>query len=116
MMTLGPALVFLAWSEGHSQGRLARILITYGRVPLFFYLLQWIVAHGLAILASDIARKPTAHLFGNLFLSPPPPSGYGFGMSVVYALWILGLMLIYPLCRWFAGVKARRRDWWLSYL
>jgi hypothetical protein len=37
-------------------------------------------------------------------------------MPVVYAMWIVGLILLYPLCRWFAGVKARRRDWWLSYL
>jgi hypothetical protein len=37
-------------------------------------------------------------------------------MPIVYAMWILGLILLYPLCRWFAGVKARRRDWWLSYI
>jgi uncharacterized membrane protein len=115
LMTLGPALVFLAWSERHTQNRLAGILITYGKVPLFFYLLQWIVAHGFAILASWLAGKPTGHLFGNLFLSAPP-AGYGFGMPVVYVLWLLGLILLYPLCRWFAEVKARRRDWWLGYL
>jgi hypothetical protein len=26
------------------------------------------------------------------------------------------VLLLYPLCKWFAGVKARRKDWWLSYL
>jgi uncharacterized membrane protein len=116
MMTLGPALMFLAWSERHTHTRLARLLITYGRVPLFFYVLQWIVAHGFAILGSYLAGKPTGYLFGNLFLSPPPPAGYGFSLTVVYAMWIGGLILLYPLCRWFADVKARRRDWWLSYL
>jgi hypothetical protein len=35
---------------------------------------------------------------------------------MVYALWILGAALLYPLCHWYAGVKARRQDWWLSYL
>jgi uncharacterized membrane protein len=116
MMTLGPALLFLAWSERHTQGRLARMLVTLGRVPLFFYLLQWIVAHGFAILCTWLAGKPNGYLFGNLFFSPPPPPGYGFRMPVVYAMWIVGLILIYPLCRWFADVKSRRRDWWLSYL
>lgn len=116
MMTLGPALIFLGWSERHTRGRFARILITYGNVPLFFYLLQWIVAHVLGILAARLAGKPTTYLFGNLFLSPPPAPGYGFGLPVVYALWILGLLMIYPLCRWFVAVKTRRRDWWLSYL
>ena len=31
-------------------------------------------------------------------------------------IWIGVVVLLYPLCRWFAGVKRRRADWWLSYL
>jgi uncharacterized membrane protein len=26
------------------------------------------------------------------------------------------LAALYPACRWFAGLKRRRSDWWLSYL
>ena len=26
------------------------------------------------------------------------------------------VLTLYPLCRWVAAVKARRRDWWLSYV
>ena len=116
MMTLGPALLFLAWSDGKTPGAIGRFFITFGRVPLFFYLLQWIVAHSLALIASVIAGRPTDYLFSNIVMSPPPPAGTGFGLPTVYALWVLGVLLIYPLCRWYAGVKARRRDWWLSYL
>jgi uncharacterized membrane protein len=116
MMTLGPAMLFLAWSEGRTRGRVAQIFIVYGRVPLFFYLLQWITAHTLALVAGRIAGKPTDYLFTNIAFSPPWPPGSGFGLGMVYALWILGVILLYPLCRWYAGVKARRHDWWLSYL
>jgi len=45
-----------------------------------------------------------------------PPHGNGFPLWVVYLSWIGGVLLLYPLCKWFAGVKSRRRDWWLSYL
>jgi uncharacterized membrane protein len=116
LMTLGPAMLFLAWADGKPLSRWRAFFITYGRVPFFFYILQWLTAHTLAIVASVIAGKPTVYLFSNLFLSPPPPPGTGFGLATVYALWILGVLLLYPLCRWYAGVKARRRDWWLSYL
>jgi uncharacterized membrane protein len=116
LMTLGPALLFLAWADGRIPGSVSRFFITFGRVPLFFYLLQWITAHSLALLASVIAGKPTEYFFSNLAVSPPPPAGTGFGLPTVYALWILGVLLLYPVCRWYAGVKARRRDWWLSYL
>jgi uncharacterized membrane protein len=116
MMTLGPAMLFLAWFEGRERGRIARIFIVYGRVPLFFYLLQWITTHTLALVAGRIAGKPTDYLFANLVFGPPWPAGAGFGLGMVYALWVLGVILLYPLCRWYAGVKARRHDWWLSYL
>ncbi|MFL5501958.1 MAG: DUF1624 domain-containing protein [Gemmatimonadaceae bacterium] len=116
LMTIGPALLFLAWADGKTPGSVSRFFITFGRVPLFFYLLQWITAHSLALLASVIAGKPTDYFFSNLAVSPPPPPGTGFGLVTVYALWILGVLLLYPLCRWYAGIKARRRDWWLSYL
>jgi hypothetical protein len=35
---------------------------------------------------------------------------------VVYAVWLAVVIAMYPLCRWFAGLKQRRSDWWLSYL
>jgi uncharacterized membrane protein len=116
LMTLGPAILFLAAVDGRERSGLARALITYGRVPLFFYLLQWGTAHALAVIASRLAGKPTDYLFGELAFGPPPPPGYGFGLAAVYVLWAVGVVLLYLPCRWLAGVKARRRDWWLSYV
>jgi uncharacterized membrane protein len=115
LMTLGPALLALAWVERTSRGPVGRTLVTFGRVPLFFYLLQWPVAHGLALLLSLAAGKPTSHLFGFPGSTPPEP-GAGFSLGVAYLCWAAGVALLYPLCRWFADVKRRRDDWWLSYL
>jgi uncharacterized membrane protein len=116
LMTLGPGLIILGLADGVARNGLTGFFITFGRVPLFFYVLQWITAHTLALVASIVVGKPTEYLFANLVVSPPPAPGSGFGLGIVYALWILGVLLLYPLCRWFAEVKARRRDWWLSYM
>ena len=43
-------------------------------------------------------------------------AGYGLSLAGVYAVWVLVVALMYPFCHWVAGVKSRRRDWWLSYL
>ncbi len=115
LMTLGPALLLLAWVERSRRGPVGSALVTFGRVPLFFYLLQWPVAHGIALLLSIAAGKPTGHLFGFPGAHPVQP-GAGFGLGVTYLCWAAGVALLYPLCRWFAGVKQRRNDWWLSYL
>lgn len=120
LMTLGTGILALPWFErrGHSsQGTMSRIFITFGRVPLLFYIGQWFTAHGLAIVVSYLAGKPTAWLFMGLLEQPRPnPGNLGFQLWVVYLFWLIGLLLLYPLCRWFADVKRRRKDWWLSYL
>jgi uncharacterized membrane protein len=125
LMTLGPALLALAWFESNTDksqtnpsfsGRIRSVFVTFGRVPLFFYLLQWPTAHFISVLVHLIAGKPVSWMFNTSINFGPPPPGVGFNLAVVYACWIAGVLLLYPLCKWFAGVKARRRDWWLSYL
>lgn len=120
LMTLGPAMIALALFESRPQsvGALRRALVTFGRVPLFFYLLQWYTAHGIAVVAGLVAGQPVAYQFASPIdkFRNPPPQGVGFRLWFVYICWILGVLLLYPLCKWFAGVKARRKDWWLSYL
>lgn len=115
LMTLGPALLVLAWVETMRRGPMGRALVTFGRVPLFFYLLQWLVAHSFGLLLSLAAGKPTSHFFGMPGFTPPQP-GAGFSLAIAYLCWIAGVLMLYPLCRWFASVKQRRDDWWLSYL
>lgn len=117
LMTLGAAIIALPWFEQVGHGFLSRIMITFGRVPLIFYLGQWLMAHGLAVIAAYLAGQPIAWLFvGPLDQPRPNPGNLGFSLWMVYALWLAGLVLLYPLCRWFAEVKRLRRDWWLSYL
>jgi hypothetical protein len=96
--------------------RLRNAFITFGRVPLFFYLLQWPTAHFIAVIVHLMAGKPVRWMFGSHIEGPGPPPGVGFNLWVVYACWMAGVLLLYPLCRWFGAVKARRRDWWLSYI
>lgn len=117
LLTLGVGIIFLPLFERSGTGALSRALVTFGRVPLLFYFGQWIVAHGLAILLSLLAGKPIGWLLVGPMEQPRPnPGNLGFSLWVVYVCWLAGVLALYPLCRWFAGVKQRRRDWWLSYL
>jgi hypothetical protein len=119
-MTLGPAIIALAWFEatspGASHSELRNALVTFGRVPLFFYLLQWPMAHTISLLLHLAFGKPAGWLFQTPLDWGSQPAGTGFNLAVVYASWLAGVLLLYPLCKWFAGLKQRRRDWWLSYL
>ena len=117
LMTLGPALLALALFESRTGGgRVREFFVTFGRVPLFFYLLQWFTAHVIAVLLHLAFGKPTAWLFQTPIDWTGARPNTGFNLAVVYLCWIGGVLLLYPLCKWFAGVKQRRNDWWLSYL
>ncbi len=91
MMTMGPALLLLAWLD-RIDFSAANPLLVFGRVPLFYFIVHLYILHALAIY------WPTPNL------------------AVVYLWWIAVVVLLYPLCLWFSRLKARRTDWWLGYL
>lgn len=112
LMTLGPALMLLAAIDRPLPAAL-RPIIVFGRVPLFYYLLHLPVIHGLAVLFAFVRYGEAGWLYGTY--STPRPQDYGYNLPVVYFLWVLVVVMLYPLCRWFADLKRRRREAWLSY-
>jgi len=112
LLTLGAAFLLLAALES-TRGKVSEVLRTFGRVPLFFYVLHVVLAH----LAAGIIALAMGH--GTALLSDDfmqVPQAWGFGLPAVYLAWLLVVATLYPACRWFAAVKRRRDDWWLSYL
>lgn len=112
LMTLGPAIAALALFE-NASGPIARVLITIGRVPFFYYLLHIYLVHSIGVLGGVLQGFEAQQLMVDFIRLP---EGFGFGLGVIYPVWIGVVLLLYIPCRWFAGVKARRRNAWLSYL
>jgi uncharacterized membrane protein len=122
LMTLGPIIALIPLLEGtvleKARDALARGVIVFGRVPFFYYMLHIPLIHALALVVSKIRLgyvNPwlfTNHPMGN----PRAPEGYVWSLSLLYAVWAIAIFILYFACRWFAGVKARRNDWWLKYL
>jgi uncharacterized membrane protein len=119
LMTLGPAMLCLAWFDGLAWKK-ENPLIVFGRVPLFYFVAHFFAAHAIASVAAGIRYGKLALMFGPMPNMGGPrelfPPDFGYDLWVVYVVWALLVIAMYPLCRWYAGVKARRQDWWLSYL
>jgi hypothetical protein len=114
-MTMGPMLIALSLLEHRFlPAPVSRFLITFGRVPLFFFLTHLFVIRLLAFLAAAIRQ------FLPAFISVPgvtSPRGFDIELPFVYFWWVVVLVVMYFPCRWFAGIKARqKKTWWLSYL
>lgn len=112
LMTLGPAMLLLGWLEKRNiTGEHLRV---FGRVPLFFYVLHLYLIHWLAIGIAPLFHQPYLFLFHGGFFAEP--DNYGHNLPFVYLMWITVVVILYFPCRWFAALKERRKDWWLSYL
>jgi uncharacterized membrane protein len=117
LITLGPALILLGLLDGARAVRgLSRILLVYGRVPLFYYVLHIYLLNIMARVASVAFHQPVWHetVIGDF---AQRPVGYGHGLPFIYAMWILAVAILYRPCLWFMEFRNQHRDWgWLSYL
>jgi uncharacterized membrane protein len=118
LMTLGPALLFL-WSVDAHAPRLLRPALIIGKVPMFYYLLHFALIHVLAVIIC-YARYGHIHwMFESPDLAHYPvtsPPGWGLTLPLVYLIWAFVVLAMYPLCRWYAALKQRSNNPWLSYL
>jgi uncharacterized membrane protein len=115
LMTLGPCILFLAFTE-KPLGKLGAAISTVGRVPMFFYILHLYLIHAGAMLAAELTTKSWRDMImsGNV---NPQLKGYGFSLWGVYAAWIALILILYPFCKWYDKYKSSHREkWWLSYL
>ena len=116
LITLGVSLLCMLGLQ-QLRGLLARMLLAYGRTPLFTYVLHIYVVHGASLAVAMLAGHPESSHAN--FLADPFrlfKAGFGFNLLVVYVAWLAILVALYPAARWFAEVKRRRREWWMSYL
>ena len=121
LMTLGPALLALAYFD-RTDSRWRDRLVVIGRVPMLFYVVHFWLLH---VVASALAFLRYGRASGAFLFSPLPsmggpatlfPKDFGYPLWAAYVVWIGVVVSLYPLCRWFAELKSRRREWWWSYL
>ncbi len=117
LITLGPSFILLSYSENW-KGKWHSMLITIGRVPMFYYIIHVYLIHTLALIAAVATGFPASSMIIDVFVTLSPElQGYGFSLWVVYGTWIAIVLALYPLSKWFDGYKSMNRDkWWLTYL
>lgn len=123
LLTLG--LIFLCLSvleRWRFSFKLENVFEVFGRVPLFFYILHFYLAHLLSTVLAIFIYGADAARFAfqpyPSFGGPPAafPADFGYSLWVTYGAWLAVIAATYPLCRWYANIKFRRRLWWMSYL
>jgi len=114
-MTLGPAMLLLAFLE-KIQNRFTAIVSIYGRVPLVYYIAHLYLIHLIGLIIFYVSGYESKDIItaGSPFYFRPP--GLGFPLPGVYTIWVIAVLVLFPLCRWYDRYKSTHRNWWLSYL
>lgn len=117
LMTLGTTLLFLANTE-KLKGKVVAFFSTFGRVPFFYYIIHIYLIHLIALLFAELSGFGWRIMILQDWVTESPSlKGYGFPLWVVYSVWILVIILLYPLCKKFDTYKQSHKEkWWLSYL
>lgn len=117
LMTLGPSLIFMAYTE-NARGRIVNFFCTYGRVPFFYYILHIYLIHLMAMVFAQFSGFGwQGMILSNWVTELPYLKGYGFDLWVVYLVWMVVVLLLYPWCKSFEVYKLSHKEkWWLSYL
>ncbi len=114
LMTLGPSVLLLPFLKQLPE-KVTNWLMVFGKVPMFYYLLHFIVIQFAFIFWAKLNFNNSA----NWFLGEPSgfPSEYKPSLTMVYFIWLSLIIVLYPICRWYMRYKKRNKHyWWLSYL
>ena len=115
LMTLGPTIALMPYAE-RARGRFVDALATFGRVPFFYYLLHIPLIHAASLLAWHW-RDGSTH--AEWFTSAPfvsTPDGQQWPLWLLYAVFVACVAILYPICRWYAAVKAASGRVWLRFI
>jgi len=116
-MTIGPGILFLVFIE-KVQNRFTKIMNVYGRVPMLYYILHFYLIHIIVVIVFYLQGFGTKDIIPEGLPFFFKPNGLGFGLLGVYAIWLLVVVLLYPICKKYDRYKTThaKEKWWLSYI
>ncbi len=116
LFTLGVMFFLLALADRFPSS-IKRVVITYGKVPLFYFVLHFYLAHGLTLLMLFVQGFTWTELeFANNRFGRPSGVDSGLPLWAIYIVWIFVVAVLYKPCLWFSRYKASHTHWWLKYV
>ena len=116
LVTLGIMFLILSFSDGE-KGKVSDIVSVYGKVPLFYFLVHFLLIHLtlLAILFLQGFHWSQLQFASGTFGRPKSVES-GLPLWGIYLLWMSVVVILYKPCVWYGQYKSTHKNWWLKYL
>ncbi len=116
LITLGIMFFMLEFAD-YLKGSIKGILMVYGRVPLFYFIIHFYLIHLLTLAMLFIQGFSWSQFaFSTGTFGRPPNVASGVSLEIIYLIWIGVVVVMYKPCVWYGKYKAEQGRWWLSYL
>lgn len=116
-MTIGVAMITLGLLERiQMRHQIDSFLRVFGSVPFFYYVIHIYLIHTFTLIFFFLEKYPAKDITPQHFPFMFRPDRFGFGLGVVYLIWVSVILILYPLCKWYNRYKMTHKQWWLSYL
>lgn len=115
LMTLGPLILLIPYAE-KAKGRVAKFLSVFGRVPLFYYLLHILVIHVSALVVMSLTQSLIS---SDVYATAPftfLPEENRWSLFLLYGVFLVDVIILYFLCKWYAGFKKQHPAGLLKYI
>jgi uncharacterized membrane protein len=116
-VTIGGGMLMLSLLEGRRNG-ITHFFRIYGRVPMFYYILHLHLIHLLVVIGFFQQGYSTSQIITPNMPFFFRPGDFGYQLGIVYLIWLLVVLILYPLCKKYDRYKTANvnKKWWLSYL
>ncbi len=113
-MTLGPAIAVLPYVE--RWGWFGRVCEVFGRVPMWYYMAHLLVIHCAAIVVNGVRLGTWSNaMFTTAPFTRIPPEQH-WPLWLLYTVWCACVVLLYPICAWYAQRKRTAPQPWMRYI
>jgi uncharacterized membrane protein len=109
LMTLGVMFLIFYISDGLNNRFISTVGV-YGRVPFFYFLIHLYLIHSLMIVVMFLQGFRWSDLSFEAFQYGRAGAGSGIELWAVYLIWLIVVVLLYPLCKWYGNYKAAHRE------
>lgn len=115
LCTIGVTCLILSYTS--SARKLESLFLTYGKVPLFYFVVHLYLVHALTLVMLMLQGFRWSDLNFGAFALGRPTAPSGIELWAVYFVWAVVVVSLYWPCKWYASFKAAHKNRaWLRYL